>query len=126
MPRGVPYRVQVLGKGSRTYTFTEIAAGTGLSLALVSLIFNRKRRITPYAATRLAIFFQITIEQLFTPDTITVETPSARPLGRIVGRVRPHSHYRLAVPNWDPVSELLKALDWHLSAPCPGGQPGEF
>ena len=91
MPRGVPYRVQVLGKGTRPCTFTEIADGTGLSLSLVSLIFNGKRPITPYAATRLAGFLGINIEQLFTPGTITVETP--RPLGRIVGRMPRHSCY---------------------------------
>lgn len=79
------------GKGTRPCTFTEIAAGTGLSLSLVSLIFSGKRPITPHAATRLTSFLGISIEELFTPGTITVETP--RPLGRIVGRVPRHSCY---------------------------------
>jgi len=83
--------VQVAGKGTRPCTFTEIAAGTGLSLSLVSLIFNGKRPITPYAATRLASFFGISIEELFTPGMIAVETP--RPPGRIVGRMPRHSCY---------------------------------
>jgi hypothetical protein len=83
--------VQVAGKGTRPYTFTEIAAGTGLSLSLVSLIFSRKRPITSYAAERLSRFWGISVEQLFTPGTITVETPC--PLGRIVGRMPRHSCY---------------------------------
>jgi transcriptional regulator with XRE-family HTH domain len=91
MPKGVPYRVQVAGKGTRPCTFTELAAGAGLSLALVSKIFNRKLPITPYAAGRLASFLGISIEELFTPGTVTVETP--RPLGRIVGRMPRHSCY---------------------------------
>ncbi len=83
--------MQVAGKGTRPCTFTEIAAGTGLSLSLVSLIFNGRRSITPSAGERLAKYLGISIEELFTPGTITVETP--RPLGRIVGRMPRHSCY---------------------------------
>jgi transcriptional regulator with XRE-family HTH domain len=104
--------VQVLGKGSRTYTFTEIAAGTGLSLALVSKIFNGKLRITTYAAERLAGFLGITVEQL-TPETIVVATPPARPLGRAVGRRRRNSPYRPPV------------LDRHASPRSVGPQESE-
>jgi transcriptional regulator with XRE-family HTH domain len=89
MPSGVPSRIQV---GARTYTLREIADGTGLSTSLVCLIFNQKRPITPYAATRLTSFFRISIEELFTPGTITVHTPPVRrPLGRIV-YIRHRSH----------------------------------
>ncbi len=84
MPRGVPYRVQVMGKGTRTYTFTEIAQGTGLSLALVSLLMRGKRPLSEYAQPRLAEFFGISIEQLLTPGNIRVNTPPIRPIGRVV------------------------------------------
>jgi transcriptional regulator with XRE-family HTH domain len=122
MPKGVPYRVQVPGKVTRSYTFTEIAAGTGLSLALVSLVLRGKRPVSEYAQPRLAKFFGITIEQLRTPGTIVVATPPARPLGRVVGRIRPHSSYRLPVRNTDPVSQFLEALEHELCRPCPRGQ----
>jgi transcriptional regulator with XRE-family HTH domain len=82
----------VVKAATRPCTFTEIAAGTGLSLAFVSLIFNGRRRITPYAAARLARFFGIS-EELLTPENIIVQTPPARPLGRIVGRTPRHSCY---------------------------------
>lgn len=68
MPRGVPYRVQVTGKDASTYTFTQIAEGTGLSLALISLIMRNKRPVSEYAQPRLAEFFGISIEQLCTPE----------------------------------------------------------
>ena len=124
MPRGVPYRVQVLGKGTRTYTLTEIADGTGLSLALVSKIFNRKLPITPYAATRLAEFFGISIEQLFTAGTIVVVTPPVRRLGRIVYRIRPGSPYRPPARDWHTALQQLEALE---SEPCPPcGQPPQL
>jgi transcriptional regulator with XRE-family HTH domain len=93
MPRGVPYRVQVAGRG-RTYTLTEIAAGTGLSLSLVSLVLRGKRPVSEYVQPRLAQFFGVSIEQLRTPGTITTLTPPVRPLGRIVGRIHPGSTYR--------------------------------
>ena len=86
MPKGVPYRVQIAGKGTRAYTFTEIAHGTGLSLSLVSLIMRGKRTLSNYAQARLAQFFGISIEQLRTPGTITAQTPPVRPLGRVVYR----------------------------------------
>src|SRR4051794_36567355 len=59
VPRGVPYRVQISGRGVRTYTFSEIASGSGLSLSLVSLIMRRKRPISEYAQQRLADFFGV-------------------------------------------------------------------
>lgn len=83
MPKGVPYRVQVEGRGSRTYTFTEIAHGTGLSLALVSRVLRQQWPMSLYFQGRLKTFFAV-------PDgescTINVSTPPARPLGRIVAR----------------------------------------
>jgi transcriptional regulator with XRE-family HTH domain len=87
MPRGVPYRVQVMGKGMRTYTFTEIADGTGLSLALVSLVLREKLPVSEYAQSRLAEFFGISIEQFLTPGTITAQVPPVRRPGRLVGRI---------------------------------------
>jgi transcriptional regulator with XRE-family HTH domain len=86
--------VQVRGKGTRTYTFTEIAEGTGLSLALVSLILRGKRPVSGYAQPRLAEFFGVSIEQLLTPGTITAQVPPVRKLGRIVYRTHPGSPYR--------------------------------
>jgi transcriptional regulator with XRE-family HTH domain len=88
MPKGVPYRVQVMGKGTCTYTLTEIAAGTGLSISLISLILRGKRPVTTYVGSRLAAFFGISRDE---PFTINVETP--RPFGRIVGRIHRHSYY---------------------------------
>jgi transcriptional regulator with XRE-family HTH domain len=79
--------VQVLGKESRSYTFTEVAFGSGLSLSLISLILRGRRPVSAYAETRLAEFFGITIEQLWTPGTITVQVPPVRPLGRVI-RIR--------------------------------------
>jgi len=76
-----------MGKGTRTYTFTEIAQGTGLSLALISLVMRGKRPVSEYAQPRLAEFFGISMEQLRTPGTITVQLPPVRPLGRVVGRI---------------------------------------
>jgi transcriptional regulator with XRE-family HTH domain len=86
MPKGVPYRVQVAGKGPRTYTFTEIAFGTGLSLSLVSLVLRGKRPASWYAQLRLAEFFGIPVGQLRTQGTIRVELPPVRPAGRIISR----------------------------------------
>jgi hypothetical protein len=88
--------VHVMGRGTRTYTFTEIAAGTGLSLSLISLILRRKRPISGYAQTRLVAFFRIAGGESW---VINVDTPPARPLGRAVGRVRPNSLYRPPVLN---------------------------
>ena len=116
MPKGVPFRVQVAGRGMRTYTLTEIAAGSGLSLPLVSLIFGRRRRITPYAAERLASFFQISIEELFTEGTFNIQTPAPRPLGRMVGRIHPGSSYRPPVLDRDAQARLLETLQ---REPCP-------
>jgi transcriptional regulator with XRE-family HTH domain len=111
--------VQVLGKGTRAYTFTEIAAGTGLSLALVSKIFNRKLPITAYAAERLAGFLGISIEQLFTEGTIAVETPPVRRLGRIIGRIHPDSPYRPPARDRDAALRLVEALESEPCPPCP-------
>jgi transcriptional regulator with XRE-family HTH domain len=86
--------VQVLGRGSRTYTFTEIAAGTGVSLSAISLVLRGKCPLSAYLQPRLAEFFGISIEQLLTPGTLTAQVPPVRRLGRAVGRVRPNSLYR--------------------------------
>jgi len=86
MPKGVPYRVQVAGKGPQTYTYTEIASGTGLSLSLVSLIMRGKRPVSAYAQPRLAAFFEIPIEQLGRPGTFTYLVPPVHPAGRIISR----------------------------------------
>jgi len=115
MPRGVRSRIQV-GTGTRTYSFREIAEGAGLSLSLVSLIFNRKRRITPYGAMRLTSFLGISIEQLFTPVTIVVATPPVRPVGRIIGRIRPGSPYRPHVLNRYPSSRSVEPQESKPSA----------
>jgi len=53
----VPFRVSAEGKDSRTYTFTEIADGTGMSLSIVSLVLRGLRPLTPYTQARLATFF---------------------------------------------------------------------
>lgn len=111
--------MQVAGKGTRTYTFTEIADGTGLSLSLVSLILRGKRPVSEYAQPRLAEFFGISIEQLLTPGTITVRTPPARPLGRIVGRIRPGSPYWPPVRDRDIALRRLEALESDPCPPCP-------
>lgn len=113
MPRGVPYGVQVLGKGTRTYTFTEIAAGTGLSLSLVSLMLRGKRPVSEYAQPRLAKFLGITVEQLRTPGTITEQVPPVRPLGRAVGRIQPGSFYR------PPVLDRYASSESVLESPNP-------
>ena len=84
MPRGVPSRIQV-GAARRTYTFREIANGTGLSISLVSLIFRGKRPVSPYAQNRLAAFFEISVKQLLAPDTIRACALPVRPMGRVVG-----------------------------------------
>ncbi|SRR5713226_9159586 len=122
MPRGVRSRIQV-GTGTRTYSFREIAEGAGLSLSLVSLIFNRKRRITPYAAMRLTSFLGISIEQLFTAGTIKVHTPRLRrPLGRAVYRITPNTMFpygRPPVLDRHAQSELLRALQ-ESEPPLPG------
>ena len=108
MPKGVPYRVQVIGRSTRTSTFTEIAQGAGLSLALVSLVMRGKRPVSEYAQPRLAEFFGISIEQLGTPGTFQVNTPPVRPLGRIVGRIHPGSPYRPPVLDRYAVSRLAR------------------
>ena len=118
MPRGVPYRMQVVGRGSRTFTFTEIAAGTGLSLSLVSLMLRGKRPVSEYAQPRLAKFFGITIEQLRTPGTITAQTPPVRRI-RVVGRIRPDSRYRPPVLDRYGQAKLLRTLQ--ESEPPPPG-----
>lgn len=86
MPKGVRSRIQV-GAETRTYTFREIADGTGLSLALVSLVFRGKRPVTPYAQNRLAAFFKRSVEALFAPGAIRDNTPPVRPRGRVVGQI---------------------------------------
>jgi len=93
MPRGVPYCIQVLGKGTRSYTFTEIAAGTGLSLSLISLVMHGKRPVSEYVQPRLAEFFGISIDELRTPGIFIAQTLPVRRLGRVVGRIRPDSPY---------------------------------
>ena len=90
MPRGVPYRVQVLGKGSRTYTFTEIADGTGLSLSIVSLVMRSLRPPTPYIQARLCAFLGIGEGE---PYTINVSTPQPRVRGRVVYRIHRDARY---------------------------------
>ena len=123
MARGVPSRVKVLGNGTRTYTFTEVAAGTGLSLSLVSLVLRGKRTLTEYSQSRLAMFFGIN-----SAGTITVETPPVRPVGRVVARVHADSPYRPPVQDRYPISQWLERLqesesddfsEW-LRAHCPG------
>jgi transcriptional regulator with XRE-family HTH domain len=115
----------VPAKGPRTYTFTEIAAGTGLSLSLVSLILRGKRPLSEYAQPRLADFFGISIEQLLTPGTITAQVPPVRRLGRIVGRVRPNSLYRPPVLDRYAASQMFETPDCEPFLPCPRGQPEE-
>ena len=88
--KGVPYRVQVEGKGPRTYTFTEIAYGTGLSLSIVSLMLRGLRPLTPYTQGRIKAFFGISPEETC---TINVSTPQPRVKGRIVARIHRHSYY---------------------------------
>ncbi|MFI5109022.1 MAG: helix-turn-helix domain-containing protein [Terriglobales bacterium] len=109
------------GKGSRFYTLTELAAGTGLSLGLVSKIFSRKLPITPYAATRLAEFFGITIEQLFTAGTIVVETPPVRRLARAVYKIHRDSTYRPPVRDWRTALQEAEALESEPVPACPTG-----
>lgn len=84
--------MQVVGRSS-AHSLSDIASAAGLSVSLLSLIFNRKRPITAYAAARLATALGISIDDLFTPGVITVKTPPARPLGRIVGRIHRDSTY---------------------------------
>jgi len=98
MPKGVPYRVKVFGNGTRTYTFTGIANGTGLSLSLVSLTLRGKRPVSEYAQPRLANFFGITIEQLGTSGSITAQVPPGRRVGRAIGRINPASERRYGRP----------------------------
>lgn len=113
MPKGVPYRIQVAGQGSRSYTFTEIAEGTGLSLSLVSLVLRGKRPLSEYAQPRLAEFFGITIEQLGTPGTLTAVTPPVYRPGRIVARARRGSLYRPPLRTWETaMREMESAPPW--------------
>lgn len=119
MQKGVPYRVQVMGNRTRTYTFTEIAEGTGLSLALVSLIMRGKRPVSEYAQPRLAQFFGISIEQLGTPGPIQVHTPPVPPVGRIVGRIPHGSPYSSLVRDRNTALRLLETLEPEPCPPCP-------
>jgi hypothetical protein len=123
MPRGVPYRVQVVGRGSRTFTFTEIAAGTGLSLSAISLILRRKRPISEYAQTRLAEFFRITGGESW---VINVDTPPARPLGRVVYRIHPNTVHRYGRPVVTKVYAPSQSDRTGESAPFPPRTFGDF
>ena len=105
--------MQVEGKGSRTYTFTEIATGTGLSLPLVSLILRRKRPISAYAEARLREFFGLGPED---PCTINVNTPPVRPVGRAVYRIHRGSTYRPPFRDWRTAMREAAAMD---SEPLP-------
>jgi transcriptional regulator with XRE-family HTH domain len=107
--------VQVAGRGSHTYTFTDIALGSGLSLSLVSLVLRNKRPASEYVQQRLAEFFGITIEQLRTPGTLTAHVPPVRRLVRI-GRVRPRSRYR-RIGRVRDVSQVLEGLEPELGRP---------
>ena len=123
MPRGVPSDIRV---GSRTYTCRQIADGAGIDISLVSRIFRGQRAPSLYTAYRLAGFFRITIDQML--EVIRAEVsmpPRFRPLGRIVGRVRPNSPYRPPVLDRDAAARLLKALDSEPCPPCPP-ESGEF
>jgi len=85
MARGVPSEIRV---GSRTYTCRQIADGAGLHISLVSRIFRGKRAPSLFAATRLAGFFRITIEELLAVVNVQVRMPRfPRRRGRVVGRV---------------------------------------
>ena len=106
MPRGVPYRVQLAGK-PRTYTFTEIADGTGLSLALVSRVMRGEWPVSLYTQDRLRAFFGI-------PDgescTINVGTPPPRrPRGRLIGYKYPHGRI---VGHQDGRPVIIAPLGW--------------
>ena len=90
VPRGIPYRIRIEGKGPRSYTLTEIADGTGLSLSIVSLMLRGLRPLTPYTQARLAAFFGIGAGELC---AINVSTPQPRVKGRIVARIHRHSYY---------------------------------
>jgi transcriptional regulator with XRE-family HTH domain len=122
MPKGVPYRVQV---GARIYTFTEVAFGSGLSLSLISLVLRGKRPVSAYAQARLAEFFGITIEQLWTPGTITVQLPPVRPLGRVIrirrGSSGPPVLDRYAASQTVGPQESEEEWDNWLRARLPGG-----
>ena len=110
MPKGVPYRVQVLGR-PRTYTFTEIAEGTGLSLSLISRVLRGQRSLSEYAQSRLAEFFDITIEQLCTPGMVTQQRrPVCRP-GRIVARADRGSPYRPPLRTREMAMREAEAMD---------------
>jgi len=70
----------------RTHTFTEIADGTGLSLALVSRVLRGEWPMSSYTQDRLKAFFRIPDGE---PCTINVSTPQPRVRGRIVYRKHP-------------------------------------
>ena len=110
MPKGVPARVQVLGR-PRTYTFTEIAEGTGLSLSLISRVLRGQRSLTEYAQARLAEFFEITVEQLRTPGMVTQKPrPVYRPR-RVVARARHGSLYRPPLRTWEAAVREAEAMN---------------
>ena len=72
MARGVPSAIKV---GARDYTCREIADGAGLDISLVSRIFRGKRAPSLFAATRLAGFFRISIEQVLALVNVQVRMP---------------------------------------------------
>lgn len=92
MPRGVCCQIGV--RTNATYSLSEIAVGTGLSVALVSLIFSGRRPATPYAQARLATFFGISNEELLTPGTIRNYIAPVRPLGRVAGEIYLNGAFR--------------------------------
>ena len=118
MPRGVPYRVQLAGGGTRTYTFTEIADGTGLSLALVSRIIRGQWPMSSYAQDRLRAFFGIRDAE---PCNLNVSTPQPRVRGRVVYRTRPGSNYRPPFRDRDTALRELEALESESWPPCQSG-----
>jgi transcriptional regulator with XRE-family HTH domain len=123
MPRGIPSEIQV---GPRTYSCRQIADGAGLSISLISLIFCGKRPVSPYAQTRLATFFRMSVEELLTPGTIKVHPPRLRrPLGRAVYRITPNTVFpygRPPVRDRDAALRLLEGLESETCPPCPRGQ----
>src|ERR1700730_918029 len=125
MPRGVRSRIQV-GTGSRTYTCRQIADGAGLSISLVSLIFRGKRPVSPYAQTRPATFFKMSVEELVAPGTIKVHPPRLRrPLGRAVYRITPNTVFPYGRPpilDRDAALRLREGLESETCPPCPRGQ----
>jgi transcriptional regulator with XRE-family HTH domain len=120
MPRGVPSDIRV---GSRTYTCRQIADGAGIDISLVSRIFRGQRAPSLYTAYRLAGFFRITIDQMLEVIRVQVSMPPRlRPLGRIVGRIRPDSPSRPPVLDRDAAARLLKELESEPWPPCTSEQ----